>query len=361
MQTISDRQFVFILIVFITSTADLLLPSITTQLAGRDAWLSVIVAAAAGSLIVLVQAKLAQQFPGQSLPDYAKTLLGPTAGSLLILLYLFFLTYITAAIIGELLQISNAVFFRRTPEVMISLMLCLTAGYAVFLGIEVVARVVEFSFVVGILVRLLIIVLVMGDMDLARFLPVLEQGPGPVLQGSLRVLGWFGEGVILLFLSHHLQNPAQFGKLMLTAVWFIAFLLILGTASIAIFGTHQAAVITFPLFEIIRFPEVGFIRGIDALIMTVWYAATFIKITVLLYIIMEILKKLTKSKEGSPFMLPMLLVLTVLPVVLFSEISSTIDFLTNTWPGFAVTFELLFPAALLLLTLFRKQGKKGRA
>jgi len=36
-----------------------------------------------------------------------------------------------------------------------------------------------------------------------------------------------------------------------------------------------------------------------------------------------------------------------------------IDFLENTWPGFAFTFELILPALLLLLAVLKKPANRG--
>ncbi len=361
MKTITNRQFIFLLIVFITSTADILLPSITVQLAGRDAWLSVLAAAVAGSFIVFIQAKLAQRFPGQSPVDYAQSLLGPTLGKLVILLYLFFILYVTTAVIGEVIQISNSVFFLQSPVIMTSLLLSLAAGYAVFLGIEVIARVVEFVFIPGILMRAIIIVTSLGDVELLRYQPVLEQGLGSVLQGSFRVMGWLGEGVILLFLSQYIQSPVKFTRSMLTVIWAVALLLLLTSLTIGTFGPQQAEIITFPLLESIRMVQIGAIRGLEAFVMVFWYSAIFFKAAVLYYVLLVTIQNLTMTRLKSTFLVPLAALLIILPVDLFADISGTLDFLKNIWPGFAITFELFFPLGLLLLAVFKKQGCTGEA
>ena len=357
MITTSNRQFVFILIIFITSTADILLPSITTRLAGRDAWLSILGAALLGSVIVYLQGKLAAHFPGKSLPDYAGTLLGPYLGTLLILLYLFFLLIITLAVIGELIQITGTAFLRETPEIIFSFLIVLTAGYAIVQGIEVIARVVEFAFPLGMLVRIGLVFLVLTDLQVDRFLPILEQGTVPVLQGSLRVVSWLGEGIIVLFVSHHIKEIGKISFQLVMAIWFVTFLLLISSLYIGTFGHIQAANITFPLFEMIRFLEFGDFRGLDILIMTFWYSATLFKVVVLLYILTITVQNLTKHEYKLTITIPLMLVLTVLPVSLFTEMSSTIDFLKNIWPGFALTFELIIPAILLLLTMKNKSSR----
>lgn len=164
---ISNRQFAFIVIIFISSTADIFLPSIMTKLAGRDAWLSIIVAALAASVIVLIQARLVQCYPGEFSSQYTRKILGPYLGNLIIFLYIFifFLLFITLAIIGELIQISGTVFLRTTPEIVLTMVISLAAAYAVFLGIEIIARMVEFAFIPGILIRLAIITFVVGDLQ----------------------------------------------------------------------------------------------------------------------------------------------------------------------------------------------------
>ncbi|GAB6180498.1 endospore germination permease [Desulfotomaculum defluvii] len=354
MKTISNRQFIFILIIFVTSTADILLPSITVGVSGRDAWLSIIGAAIIGSIIIYIQAKLAVNFPGRFLPEYANTLLGPYLGTLLVILYLLFLVIIILGIISELMHITSTVFLRETPEIIFTLFIAMSAGYAVYLGIEVIARVVEFAFIPGILIRLGIIFLVFSDLEVQRFLPILEQGIAPVLQGTFRIIGWFGEGIIVLFLSHHVKEIGKIAGQMVMAIWFIAFLALLGSLTIGNFGPYLAAYITFPLFEMVRIVELGGIQGLDAVIMTFWYSATLFKVVVLLYIIVITLQNFTKQKNKNTYVIPLVLIFTVLPVSLFAEMSNTIEFLESTWPGFALTYELIIPTVLLLLTFINK-------
>lgn len=362
MEIITNKQFAFLMLVFITSTADIFLPSITVNIAGRDAWLSVAAAALAGSVIVIVQSALASRFPGKPLTEYAGLLLGPVAGNMVILAYLFFILFVALAVIGELGQIINTVFLRHTPLLIISTGVTLAAAYAVFLGFETLTRVIELAFPAGIIIRLTIVLFILGDVNIIRYQPVLEQGPGPVLQGALRVTGWLGEGVILLFLSQHIKSPEKFMKTMLAVIWSVAMVFLLGFLSIGTFGPRTAGDITFPLLEMMRIMQFGSAQGLEALIMIFWYSATFIKICVLYYILTESMQNLVKTRSRNPLIFPLGLLLAVLPVVLFSETAGTLDFLRNVWPGFALFFELLLPATLLLWSaLAGVKHRGGRA
>ncbi|AEG60597.1 GerAB/ArcD/ProY family transporter [Desulforamulus ruminis] len=356
---ISNRQFTFILILFITSTADVFLPSISVQLAGRDTWLAVMVAAFIASGIVLIQAELAQRFPGQPPSAYAGKLLGPLGGALFIFCYLFFLFYLTAVVIGELVQITNSIFFSNTPNILIVLLLTLAAGYAALLGLEVVARVIEFVFPLGLLIRILIVAFALSDLEMIRFMPVLEHGVGPVLQSSMRITAWLGEGVILLFLAQFIKSPAAYKKSMLAAIWTVAFLLLLSSLSVGLFGSQQAADITFSLFEIIRILEFGGSRGFEAILMVFWYSATFFKVSILMIILFTTLQKITRAEATRTLLLPLILLVTILPLFLSSEVSKTLLILKNTWPGLALTFELLLPALLLMIGLLKKKNNRG--
>ncbi|MBO8137243.1 MAG: GerAB/ArcD/ProY family transporter [Desulfotomaculum sp.] len=73
---ISARQLMFIIITFIISTADIFLPAIVAQQAGRDSWISVVVANAEAMVVAAVALSLGLRFPQLTLVGICQKVLG---------------------------------------------------------------------------------------------------------------------------------------------------------------------------------------------------------------------------------------------------------------------------------------------
>lgn len=85
---ISARQLMFIIITFIISTADIFLPAIVAQQAGRDSWISVVVANAEAMVVAAVALSLGLRFPQLTLVGICQKVLGKWLGSILALIIL---------------------------------------------------------------------------------------------------------------------------------------------------------------------------------------------------------------------------------------------------------------------------------
>jgi spore germination protein KB len=167
---ISARQLMFIIMTVIISTADIFLPAVVATIAGRDSWISVIIATAEALVVAAVAVALALRFPKKTIIQICQIVLGKWVGWLIafILFYNMFL-FLFANSVSSVSVILKVVFLPNTPLSVFIILMVLISAYAVNQGIEVIARVTELLLPLGIGILILVGLLVSPQVQLDNF------------------------------------------------------------------------------------------------------------------------------------------------------------------------------------------------
>ena len=83
----------------------------TFQDAKQDAWISYLLAAILGTLIVFVSSKAALLYPGKTLIEYSKLIFGKWLGILIVIVYLIQWYSVIADILREFAEFTITIFF----------------------------------------------------------------------------------------------------------------------------------------------------------------------------------------------------------------------------------------------------------
>lgn len=352
---ISARQLMFIIMTVIISTADIFLPAVVATIAGRDSWISVIIATAEALVVAAVAVALALRFPKKTIIQICQIVLGKWVGWLIafILFYNMFL-FLFANSVSSVSVILKVVFLPNTPLSVFIILMVLISAYAVNQGIEVIARVTELLLPLGIGILILVGLLVSPQVQLDNFLPIMADGIGPVLKGATRLLSFLGEVMIILMLVPYLNEP---NRLFSTVAWSVVLLggfLFIGVLAIGIFGAYQTAIMTFPALEMVRHIKIGnFLEHLDAIIFTIWIGGIYIKAVVIYYISCISLAQLIGCKSYRSLIIPLGVYISASTLAWTYDINSIIKYETHTLPAQALACEFALPLTLLVVAAVR--------
>lgn len=357
---INSRQAILLLIVMILSTVVLSVPAITVKHARQDAWLSVALATGAGLLIARLVTALGLRFPGESIFQYPAKILGRWPGTLVGLLYVAWFLHINAGVIRQYSELLVTVFMPETPLIVFNLVVVAIAAYAVRNGLEVFSRVNEILAPVVLGLILISLILVSKDMDMQRLLPVADVEGIHIIKGAVVPLSWFGEIVTITALIPYLNKSLESGRVAIKAVLISGFIFILVVLqAIALFGPDLAGAFVFPGGGKYRIINVAnFLGRMEALVMTGWVTAGFIKICLFYWVAILGSAQLFKLQDYRPLALPVGAVLLAMSIL---NHPSTVDlqrFMALVFPFFSLTFELAIPLALLIIAMLRGKGEK---
>lgn len=312
-----------------------------TPLAGRDLWISVLLAVPATLAGVAGVLALARRFPGQDLATILRRLLGPAAYPLGVAYVLLFLA--SAAQAGSEFAALSHIVYPATPTPAFLAPLFLAALYGMLLGIEVMGRVnTAFLLLVDIPLGLLLAAVFVGQQHLGYVLPILANGLRPVLSGAQLVLGTWGQFVLLLVYLPLTGRPeaagsaAQWGALML-AVMALGHNL----GPVLVFG-EAVTRFTWPTLMEVRVVEVGrLIQRLDVVAIWLWVHSYWLQIAIFVDAAALTLAGLFRLRSHRPLLVPLAAFSFGLALLVPDQAASMrIRWILNAWAFLAAGFVL---------------------
>lgn len=351
---ISDLQLMLLLIVLVTATAVIFVPSLGSETAGRDSWIALVLATVSGSVFALVAVNLGLRFPSETIVQYAPKILGTILGKLVGLVYVIGFISFSTWVVSESSFFLVTAFMPETPFPVFSIAVVLVAAWAVRGGIEVIARANQFVFFIFASSLLGLAALISNELKPQRLLPILENGWLPVLKAWPTPMTFRGEVFLVVMLLPFLNQPWKAYRASLWAVWIIGFFLILGDfVVVSVFGADAAGRMVFPILQVARTVNVvEFIQRTEAIVMILWVAGIFVKVSVFYYAGVLGLAQWLGLADYRPLVLPVGGLLVAGSVLAFANIIDLRNFL-RVFPFIGLPMEFLIPLLMLVVAHWR--------
>lgn len=254
-------------------TAMLTAPAITVRHARQDAWLSIIIATAAGLVIARLVASLSIRFPGKTLFEYAEEILGKVPWKIVGLFYIWWFLHVNALVIRELGIFMVTAMMPDTPIIVFHVVGVAVVAYTVRNGLKVLSRFNQlFIPVTGLLA--VVFLLSTKDMKLTRLLPVFEASFIQIVKGAALPASLLGEIVTHTMIIPYLDKPREAHRVATLSILLMGLFLTASVLeSLLIFGLHVNVLLDFSGFQ--RGPGglhrqlpgtagVGYCSGMDA-------------------------------------------------------------------------------------------------
>ncbi|MGQ9557288.1 MAG: GerAB/ArcD/ProY family transporter [Desulfurispora sp.] len=353
---VSPQQLVYLLVVVITSSADVFLPAMVLQDCQRDAWLVPLLAGGATSLLVLLYHSLLVRGGGVDFTTLLTKTCGRGPGRVLGGVYFLFVYLITSVLLSEIIQIISTVFLVATPSSVIVAVLLLLAAYAWHSGLKPILRVNELLFWPGILFRVVILLVSLPAFKGINYLPLLGSGIGMLAACAFKTMAWFSEFFLLVLLMPQVDKQRRLLPWLLGAVWAVVLINLVLYESIGVFGARQAAAMVFPVLDIIRLAGLSSpLLNLDAFAMTFWFGAVCLKVMFFYYLTWQLWQQVIPATPAQ--LLPLSVLLAVLPLLAIDETGRSIRSLTFSWPGMSFCFQVVVPCLLWVKLRLKAPGQ----
>ncbi|MWC27248.1 GerAB/ArcD/ProY family transporter [Paenibacillus sp. MMS18-CY102] len=275
---ISSAQLACLFFMAALSTSMLTGPSFIFTLADRDMWLSAVLSPLIGMPLIFIIIFLHKLFPGQTIMQYNRTLLGKSVGTLLSLLFLFNLLILNGIQTRQFFDFMSQNYFAKTPGILFAASMTLIGAIAIRCGVEIICRIAMLLTPLIILIVFAIILPLTKEIDLGRLLPIMENGFVPVAKGTIALQTWFSMYAYMSFFLPFVSNPKRlFHWGSMAALWTAATFL---SAFVYIVGVLGEAVSNYmyPLMILSRYVEIfEFIEHLDSLLMLFWVLDVFLR------------------------------------------------------------------------------------
>ncbi|MCK4260309.1 MAG: endospore germination permease [Halanaerobiales bacterium] len=354
---ISNRQIIFLLIIVISSTGILYLPTSVYKEAKHDSWVSVIAVTLYGIITAYVVVTLGVMFKDQTVIQYSQKIVGRTFGKVIGLSYFVFFIHLNTIVIREFTELLQGPFFAETPLLFLTIGIILPSIYALYQGLEVFARVNEIIFPIFFLIVIGIFILSYRDMDFIKLIPVLAEGWMPVAKAVYYQTTWFGETSVLLILIPSLNLPEKVRRSAIISVIFAGILVLFSNVGVILVFGSQVGQLTYPFLTLARYVSLAeTFERLDSFVVFIWVLGVFVKIAILHYCAVICFTQLFNLKEYKKIIIPIGAMLVVLSIIQWSNFLQTMGTLTKRLVTPYGTMQLVIPLILLIIAKLRKLG-----
>lgn len=346
---ISNIQAAMLAITSLTIIGHLILLTVVINQSRQDGWIAAIVGTIFGLIGIIALVKLSQLFPGLTLIEILfKHFSWP--GKIIGVLYLIYF-YLMVILATRLFAEAYNRIMVETPMWTFVTVILLLSAFIVYLGLETMGRLNQIMLPVLVIFAIAVVILTMGkEKDYTNLLPILGNGITPVAIGSLTVMGWFGEFVIMGMILPYVQQPK---KLVKTGTWaaIITLIFFLGpiTGPIATFGPVEAAKLVFPTFSEVRYITAGeVINRFDSIAILFWTVGLMIRISLFYYGLSLGIGQALRLTTYQPLVIPLAWLIGVGSFLLAKNYAELNEFLFQSY----VPLNLLMGAAVPLILVF---------
>lgn len=356
---INTKQFIWLLVIIITSFTVLQVPGLLIFQAGRDAWLSVIAAWLLDTLMAAVTAYLGIRFSGENYVQYSTTILGKPLGRLVGLLFILFFLIVSVTLMRGLSLYISDVFLPKTPIEVVLLGAYLIIAYIVRKGIEVIARMCEILAPLFLISLIGLFLLALPFIHLEWLKPQFDQGVYPFLSGTPLILSYIGICIAMSWYIPVCNRPengflAKFSALSLGSLM----VCLVTVFSIGVFGVAQASNMTNPGLQLARMIHVAdYFERVEVIWMVIAVGAGIMLAINAIWIFCLSIAQMTGLDTYQPLVFPAVLLSFILSLTSFPHNTAYLHFLFYSFPLIGLFVETL-PLWLFFGALIT--GKKGK-
>jgi spore germination protein KB len=259
------------------------------DVAGRDAWISAIMALIALPLWLPLLYFIMKQSNQMNFILWLKTefksgmaYFVAIVGSLLLLV----IGYVT---LNDTVTFITTTYLTRTPNWIVLLTLTVMCFYNAYYGIPSIAKIASIFLPFNLILGILVMIATTPYKDYSLLKPIMENGFAPVFKGMVYAGAGYVEIFFILFMQHHLQSRFSFKALFIISV--LAASLCIGPTIGAIveFGPKEAANLRHPSFEQWRLIKLGtYLEYLDFLSVYLLMSGAFIRISLATALIPEL-------------------------------------------------------------------------
>jgi spore germination protein KB len=360
-EKISGSQLCLLIFSFIAPTVILIMPEVLSKISKQDAWITIFPAVLIGSLTMWAMIILSNRYPGLTIIQYSSQIIGKWPAKCLGCYFIYYWFNFDFIALNQHIQFVNTVLFMTTPAIIISLTLALLCGLAAYMGIESIARSSQFISILILTLLIPLLILMLAESDPERLRPVMSQGIVPVLQGTLFPFAYLGQIIILGWLLPYLNQPKKATKVSFIALLLIAGLLYITVIPLIMIFGPLVEKLSFPVLDVVRYVGIkGIFERLEALGVVIWVMGTFIKVSLIFFLICLSVSHLFNIRNYKDFVFPLTILSVIGSVSVFNKYSTEMTtYLTYSFPSYAFFTQAILPLTLLMIDTIKRRWRKS--
>lgn len=295
---VNKWQTFFLIILTLPIMGHVLLLPLVIDIAGRDAWISALLAFPVGVLFLIVIYGLRRLYLDKCSYTSFRTMLGSIFSIGIIILLGCYFIFLASITLGSMVDMVSTSFLPETPLWFLIISFLLLSIYGAAKNIKDIALIAGLLFFIVIISGHFLTFTNFPERELHDLLPVLEHGWTPVFWGTLLLSNVWIEFLFLLVIS--IKKPQEKRLLF---IWFlgaaanVVMMFSTVTGVITSFGLGQAEDLVHPALEIIRIIDYDFIDRIDGYALVLMLLGSYIRVILFLRLSYDNVKALVSHDK----------------------------------------------------------------
>ncbi|SEB20648.1 spore germination protein KB [Thalassobacillus cyri] len=355
--TISPRQFMYLVILFLIGSSILIVPTPLAATAQQDGWISSIVGMSTGVLFVLLYHKLGVALGDRNFIQGSIHVFGNWIGRVIAFFHLSFIYILASLVLRNIGDFMTTQIMIDTPLQFTHILFMIVVILAARLGIEVVGRSAEMFITWIMLLLFFLFFFLTPQLEPNNIQPIFSSYPKSMIGASLTVINTpILEMVVLLMLYPNVKEKAKARHAWLWGLLIGGGLLSLITFfCILVLGSDLTALNSYPIYELAsKINIAGFLEGIEIIVAIVWMLTIFFKLVILYYAAALGISQFLNLDDYRPLLLPLGMGLVVLSIIVYPDVAYFETFVKNVLP-YKLMHGFLLPLLLLIGALIKKK------
>lgn len=323
-----------------------------------DVWLSVLLGGLVVLGVIFVMVKLSQQFPGLTIYQYAKLIVGKIPGGALCSLLILYYLVIAGFEARVLVEIMVFFLLEGTPSWAIVIPFIWVSTYLVFGGINAIARVFQIIIPISVIVLVIAYGFSFHLFEINNLRPLLSEGLVPVVKGLKSTILIYSGCEVIMTLVGHMEYPKEAMKAMTVGIG-IPLLIYLSTVIVVVGGMSVDAVMrsTWPTIDLMRTFEITglFFERFEFPFLVIWIMQMFCNFSSFYFNASLGISQIFKVSRTWAILglIPVIFIFTMIP----KRINDVFN-LGNDIGYAGIILFFLVPCLLSLIYIIRKKGLK---
>ncbi|WP_008827125.1 GerAB/ArcD/ProY family transporter [Haloplasma contractile] len=335
--------------------------------AKQDAWITSLLGMVSGLILFLVYSYIFSKYPDDHFGKVLEKIFGKLIGKILSFIYVVHFIVFGTLVIRDIGEMVVLYVLPATPIYISHLLAMLVISYAVYLGIEVMARFNESIFFITLIIwfSFIILPLASGIVKIENMLPVLENGWAPVLKTTypLTTAFPFSELFIFMMIFPHLNKKKKVVGTGLKAIFILGLLLtVINLINITSLGPYMAEKAMFPTLVTFRLISIGeAIQRVDSLAVILLMVGGGVKIAMYLYGVTVLLDGIFETKNYRQYIIPSLIAISFLTFMLADNLTRHIHLGLKIVPYYLnLPLEMIAPIVVSIIIFIMQFFKKRK-
>jgi spore germination protein (amino acid permease) len=329
---------------------------------GRDMWISGIISILTTLPLILITIYIGQQFPGKTVVEYSRNLLGTIPGKLLGFVLSIYFLLVSVNSVSMYIHHLTAFLLPQTPFPIVTVLHIFVVCYFIWKGPEVIARTGVIGFALAIVFYLLVFLASLAEINIDRIMPFFDSGVIPVFKASLKADTFVGVDHILIAMILPMvvdQKNAlrsSVAGLSIGGFFFVFYFIV----ELMVMGPQIVALMRIASMDFVRSIQITqYLHRFESFMVALWYWSILVQAGILGSCSLQAFMETYEIKKKTPGIIIAFGVTTLILTYLIAyDRVFFLNFREYIWQYFALPIQFGIPL-ILFLTLGIKRIRKN--